>query len=50
MIITGNNCIIRWIVIYRVDSAVQRLNNRGLSQDFLLKTVDMLTKLHKIKQ
>ena len=28
--ITGNNCIIRWIEIYRVDSAIQRLNNRDL--------------------
>ena len=27
--ITGNNCIISWIVIYPLDSAIQRLNNRG---------------------
>ena len=28
--ITGNNCVIHWIVIYPLDSAIQRLNNWGL--------------------
>ena len=28
--ITEINYAIRWIVIYPVDSAIQRLNNRGL--------------------
>ena len=27
---SGNQYAIRWIVIYPVDSAIQRLNNRGL--------------------
>ena len=27
----GNMCVIRWIVIYSVDSAIQRLNKRGLN-------------------
>ena len=27
---SGNQHAIRWIVIYPVDSAIQRLNNRGL--------------------
>ena len=30
MSIRETNCVIHWIVIYPVDSAIQRLNNRGL--------------------
>ena len=30
------NCAIHWIEIYPVDSAIRRLNNRGLNSDLLL--------------
>ena len=35
--IRETNCAIQWIVIcYPVDSAIQRLNNRGLDQSWIL--------------